>query len=315
MHLSGEDRGTNEKQITYDDQFTSQIKGPLEAGDPRVVRYLMDHYLAPPSTLPYNLTHRYSYIDNSRSQKYSWDFYHHYIKWFFSNQHGGFFLEAGALDGEFLSNTLWLEEKLGWSGLLIEADQNNFRHLTWKRRRAWTSNTCVAEGSFPRQAMFEALDTVPSRPAGTNWLYRANSHETNSFFATLHNDELMRSSRRSYSIVQCFPLFSFLLALNVTVIDLLSLDMQGNEWKALSGLPLDKVAIRSLAVEHVPATTYTPEMSFKTDRSFVTYMANIGYHLVDTYVNVDYFFIQKQDPVLRQKYESHLIKFNAKERR
>lgn len=37
----------------------------------------------------------------------------------------GFFVELGAGDGYHLSNTLWLEESKGWSGLLIEGDPRN----------------------------------------------------------------------------------------------------------------------------------------------------------------------------------------------
>ena len=40
----------------------------------------------------------------------------------FSDDFGGFFFEAGAMDGEFLSNTLELERKFGWHGILVEAD-------------------------------------------------------------------------------------------------------------------------------------------------------------------------------------------------
>jgi hypothetical protein len=32
---------------------------------------------------------------------------------------GGVFVEAGAYDGETFSNTLYLEKRLGWTGLLV----------------------------------------------------------------------------------------------------------------------------------------------------------------------------------------------------
>ena len=38
----------------------------------------------------------------------------------FGKQRGGFFIEAGADDGEFMSNTFYLELKRGWTGLLVE---------------------------------------------------------------------------------------------------------------------------------------------------------------------------------------------------
>jgi len=38
----------------------------------------------------------------------------------FGKQKDGFFIEAGADEGEFLSNTLYFELMRGWSGLLVE---------------------------------------------------------------------------------------------------------------------------------------------------------------------------------------------------
>ena len=40
-------------------------------------------------------------------------------------QRNGFFIEAGALNGEKGSNSLSLETDLGWSGLLAEGDPSN----------------------------------------------------------------------------------------------------------------------------------------------------------------------------------------------
>lgn len=49
----------------------------------------------------------------------------------------GFFFEAGALDGEFLSNTLFLERNLGWTGILVEPGPSSFQKLVKKHRKAY----------------------------------------------------------------------------------------------------------------------------------------------------------------------------------
>lgn len=46
-------------------------------------------------------------------------------------------MEAGALDGEFLSNTLYLERQLGWKGLLVEPGPASFKKLLARHRRAF----------------------------------------------------------------------------------------------------------------------------------------------------------------------------------
>jgi hypothetical protein len=37
----------------------------------------------------------------------------------FGDKKGGFFVEAGAFDGELYSNTLYLEMKKSWTGILV----------------------------------------------------------------------------------------------------------------------------------------------------------------------------------------------------
>jgi hypothetical protein len=66
-------------------------------------------------------------------------------------QTGGFFIESGALDGEFLSNTLYMERFLNWTGLLIEADKKAFRQLTNRNRKAFTSPVCLSTKPYPIQ--------------------------------------------------------------------------------------------------------------------------------------------------------------------
>ena len=44
--------------------------------------------------------------------------------------------------------------------------------------------------------------------------------------------------------VQCFPLHTYLLALNVTTVDYFSLDVEGAEYKVLQTIPWDQVDIK-----------------------------------------------------------------------
>ena len=46
----------------------------------------------------------------------------------------GFFIEAGAFDGETFSNTLFFELKQNWTGLLVEPNPDVFQMLTVKVR-------------------------------------------------------------------------------------------------------------------------------------------------------------------------------------
>lgn len=62
----------------------------------------------------------------------------------------------------------------------------------------------------------------------------------------------------------CFPLYSFMLALNRTVIDFLTLDVEGEELNVLKTIPFEKLTIKMITVEymHVP-------LGMKAIRSFM----------------------------------------------
>jgi len=60
----------------------------------------------------------------------------------FNYRTGGYFLDVGAFDGVFLSNTFWLEKNLGWKGICIEADPETFALLR-RYRTSLCLNACV----------------------------------------------------------------------------------------------------------------------------------------------------------------------------
>lgn len=111
----------------------------------------------PPSVEPYNLREdnnlptdkQYLSFHNGRL---GWQKLHRLVVALFEGQPPGFFVEAGALDGEYLSNTVYLEREKGWSGLLVEPDRDMFAVLLSKHRRAWASHSCLATSSHPSQA-------------------------------------------------------------------------------------------------------------------------------------------------------------------
>ena len=72
----------------------------------------------------------------------------------FSLQTNGFFIEAGANDGEFLSNTLYMERFLNWTGLLVEAFDNSFNKLMARNRKAYAVPGCLSTKPYPMEVIF-----------------------------------------------------------------------------------------------------------------------------------------------------------------
>ena len=67
-----------------------------------------------------------------------------------------FFVEAGAYDGEFYSNTLLLERDYGWNGILIEPNPNTFKLLLQKNRKVWSINACLSTKPYVEVKQFDA---------------------------------------------------------------------------------------------------------------------------------------------------------------
>lgn len=63
----------------------------------------------------------------------------------------GFFVECGALDGDWLSNSLYLERSLKWTGLLIEANPTSYQKLLSRNRKSWTLPVCLSLEPYPTQ--------------------------------------------------------------------------------------------------------------------------------------------------------------------
>ena len=58
----------------------------------------------------------------------------------FKGKKNGFFIEAGAFDGQIFSNTLLLEMNYNWTGLLIEPNPEAFQELLTKNRKSYVGN-------------------------------------------------------------------------------------------------------------------------------------------------------------------------------
>ena len=68
-----------------------------------------------------------------------------------------FFIEAGAMDGELISNTLYLELKYNWTGLLVEPNPSLADKLIKKGRNAWIFPHCFSPTKSPVVVDFDAM--------------------------------------------------------------------------------------------------------------------------------------------------------------
>jgi len=198
----------------------------LPYDDPLLLEYIRNYHLLPPPSGPYKLTKAPMIL-------------HPFVKRALKDtlgrelKEGGFFIEAGAHDGEFRSNTIELEVDSGWNGLLIEAMPSFFAALRKRNRaRSWHSDVCLSS----RPDRLELFRNTGGNPGGSRLEFEGKLP----FEEGIHVSE---------GKVDCLPLASVLVAMNVSTVDFLALDVEGNEFKVLTVFPFDRIDVKVIRVE------------------------------------------------------------------
>jgi len=158
---------------------------------------------------------------------------------FFKSKANGFFIEIGAYDGITLSNTLFLEETLGWNGICIEPIKSKFRILV-NRRRAKCINACVSY--YEGEAEFHEVE-MPEYGGMYSGLLE-NYDERHSKLI----DECALS-KRIYK-VPVKKLSRILDEFPVEVIDYCSIDTEGSEFQIMKDIKENNIVINVLSIEN-----------------------------------------------------------------
>ncbi|CAL4085426.1 unnamed protein product, partial [Meganyctiphanes norvegica] len=235
--------------IQHEEQFTNHEESKhLPGYSVYAIKLLKKSYLHPPSRKYYNITFgnsQYTQGDAVKAGPLSI-----LINSIFGDKMNGFFIEAGALDGVHLSNSLKLELEKNWTGLLIEPNPVSYKQLLQKNRKTWTSNTCISSENFTKETVLVALsddrDVSPMNVRGAS--YELENNVQNIYIMNKTNFKI---SNKHYVVVQCFPLVTYILALDVNTVDLLSLDIQGTEKQVLATLPYEIINFRLILVENI----------------------------------------------------------------
>jgi len=169
----------------------------------------------------------------------------------------GFFIEAGAVDGDLLSVTLDFEVKYGWTGILAEANPGFYNSLIDTNRNAINVHTCLGVKTSPHYSMFNFDSAV-----GTN-----REDGLKSMGGLSH--DLRRSMQ-----MQCIPLYTLLKAAGNPTVNLLVLDVEGAELYVLKTIPWEKVDIEVMSIETDLIGEALPGGSQDTIRKYVE---NLGY--------------------------------------
>lgn len=160
----------------------------------------------------------------------------------------GFFIEAGANNGLRRSNTHYLETRLGWTGLLIEAIPHLAVACVRNRPGARTVH-CALVGPDHGSDRVELvhLDAMSVVDSDRNAL--DVGRQIDHFHALEALGRRPDPADGMRFLAPARTLDSILSEHGTTTVDLLSLDVEGHELEALRGLDFDRVKPRFILVE------------------------------------------------------------------
>lgn len=161
------------------------------------------------------------------------------------NYRNGFFIEVGANDGYAQSNTYYLEKKLGWRGVLVEAIPELYQRCRKLRRRSYVFHCALVADAAAQPTVTMHFANLMSVVDGA---FRTPEAQQEHIRSGLRIQCLPEDS--SYSIeVPARTLTSILDEVHPPPIDFFSLDVEGYELPVLQGLDLQRYRPKYILVE------------------------------------------------------------------
>jgi FkbM family methyltransferase len=168
----------------------------------------------------------------------------YYIENISKYKRNGIFLDIGANDGIYTSNTAKLEFEYGWSGICIEANSDLIPELIKNRPNSkivnsavWSSNTNLIF-EIPESNYKDIKGNLLSRISG---IPGNEKHFKNHFNSNVKTVNL--SAKTVTEILEGIIKFPI-------TIDYMSLDVEGAELEVLKGIDFNKIEIKFMTVEH-----------------------------------------------------------------
>tara|TARA_B100000900_G_scaffold205739_1_gene174376 strand:+ start:119 stop:922 length:804 start_codon:yes stop_codon:yes gene_type:complete len=147
----------------------------------------------------------------------------------------GYFVEFGAANGKYLSNTYLMEKKFGWKGILCEPAVNFQKELK-NNRNCIIENLCVWNKSN------EQLDFIETG---------IPEHSTITKFSLLDKMGHTRKKGNRYKVNTITLNDLFEKNNSPSEIDYLSIDTEGSEFEILENLNHDKYKFKFITCEHM----------------------------------------------------------------
>lgn len=168
----------------------------------------------------------------------------YYIENISKGKKNGIFLDIGANNGIFESNTAALEFDYGWTGICIEANSNLIVQLRNNRPKSIVIETAVWKENTTLE--FETTESNHKGIEG-HLLSRISNLERNQKYFQKHFQESRKTflvpARTITNIISSMANFP-------KTIDYCSIDTEGSEIEVLQGIDFNMIDIRFMTIEH-----------------------------------------------------------------
>lgn len=159
----------------------------------------------------------------------------------FKGKQHGFFLDIGAHDGVTLSNSYFFEKEMGWTGICVEPIPEVFARLQ-QNRVATLINACITdtdgEIAFTRITGYSEMLSGITKQQDEKHLDRIN------------REIAEKGGSVEQIVVAGISLRSLFIQQQVTLIDFVSIDTEGNELPIIESFPFDLVQPKIFLVEN-----------------------------------------------------------------
>jgi FkbM family methyltransferase len=166
------------------------------------------------------------FVLNNYHESYAQNFQDLFCLWTLQSKKNGIFIEFGGVDGIHLSNTLLLEQRFGWQGVIAEPAKE-YHDKLMKNREAEIEKDCIWIESGKKLE----FTYIPNTGISNTLNY---SNDKNSI---------------KYQ-VNTISLNDLVLKYKLKHIDFLSIDTEGTEFSILKSFDFLKTPINIICVEH-----------------------------------------------------------------
>ena len=194
---------------------------------------------------------------------------------YFQGKEKGVFLDIGAHDGIFLSNSFFFEKQRNWTGVCFEPNPRLYQQLIKNR-----NCICIEGAASDKNGNFEFLDIEGVESLGGI----IEKYDPRHLERIDRDIEKYGGLGKKVISVKGYNINEILINNNLTNIDYLSIDTEGGELNILKAIDYEKIKIKLITVE----VNYPEESLFhrlinpflkNTAHSF---LKSNGYTLIDT---------------------------------